>query len=99
MPFDGPDCALDPEMVGEMLIAMVSLADGGMTMICITHAMRFARQVADRVISRTKGEIVEEVPPDAFSGRQDTNGRARDEQTGPGSGNRFKDKSDASTKT
>ncbi|MCB1544026.1 MAG: amino acid ABC transporter ATP-binding protein, partial [Rhodoblastus sp.] len=66
MLFDEPTSALDPEMVKEVLDTMVSLADEGMTMLCVTHEMGFARQVADRVIFMDQGEIVEMNTPDAF---------------------------------
>ncbi len=66
MLFDEPTSALDPEMVKEVLDTMVSLADEGMTMLCVTHEMGFARQVADRVIFMDRGEIVEMNTPDAF---------------------------------
>ena len=66
MLFDEPTSALDPEMVKEVLDTMVSLADDGMTMICVTHEMGFARQVADRVIFMADGEIVEENDPESF---------------------------------
>ena len=66
MLFDEPTSALDPEMVKEVLDTMVSLARDGMTMICVTHEMGFARQVADRVIFMDAGEIVEADAPDAF---------------------------------
>lgn len=66
MLFDEPTSALDPEMVKEVLDTMISLAREGMTMICVTHEMGFARQVADRVIFMDKGEIVEEGAPDVF---------------------------------
>ncbi|MGQ3214441.1 MAG: amino acid ABC transporter ATP-binding protein [Shinella sp.] len=61
--FDEPTSALDPEMIKEVLDVMVELANDGMTMVCVTHEMGFARQVADRVIFMDKGEIVEEGPP------------------------------------
>lgn len=64
--FDEPTSALDPEMINEVLEVMVELAQDGMTMICVTHEMGFARQVADRVIFMDQGEIVEEGPPDRF---------------------------------
>ena len=64
--FDEPTSALDPEMINEVLEVMVELAKDGMTMICVTHEMGFARQVADRVIFMDQGEIVEEAPPDRF---------------------------------
>jgi len=66
MLFDEPTSALDPEMVKEVLEVMVGLANDGMTMICVTHEMGFARAVADRVIFMAKGEIVEEGPPNEF---------------------------------
>jgi polar amino acid transport system ATP-binding protein len=66
MLFDEPTSALDPEMVKEVLDTMVGLAADGMTMICVTHEMGFARQVADRVIFMAKGEIVEEADPEVF---------------------------------
>jgi general L-amino acid transport system ATP-binding protein len=66
MLFDEPTSALDPEMVKEVLDTMVSLAREGMTMICVTHEMGFARAVADRVIFMDRGEIVEQAPPEAF---------------------------------
>jgi polar amino acid transport system ATP-binding protein len=66
MLFDEPTSALDPEMVKEVLDTMVGLAADGMTMICVTHEMGFARQVADRVIFMAKGEIVEQAEPEVF---------------------------------
>ena len=66
MLFDEPTSALDPEMVKEVLDTMVSLAKDGMTMLCVTHEMGFARQVADRVIFMDAGEIVEMNAPEAF---------------------------------
>lgn len=66
MLFDEPTSALDPEMIGEVLDAMVALADGGMTMICVTHEMGFARKVSDRVVFMVDGRIVEEGPPKTF---------------------------------
>jgi polar amino acid transport system ATP-binding protein len=66
MLFDEPTSALDPEMVKEVLDTMTGLAEDGMTMICVTHEMGFARQVADRVIFMASGEIVEEAPPEEF---------------------------------
>jgi general L-amino acid transport system ATP-binding protein len=66
MLFDEPTSALDPEMIKEVLDTMVSLADEGMTMLCVTHEMGFARQVADRVIFMDAGQIVEENTPDDF---------------------------------
>ena len=66
MVFDEPTPALDPEMVKEVLDTMVSLAESGMTMLCVTHEMGFARTVADRVIFMDKGEIVEQAEPELF---------------------------------
>ncbi len=68
MLFDEPTSALDPEMVKEVLDTMVSLANEGMTMLCVTHEMGFARQVADRVVFMDAGEIVEmNVPAEFFT--------------------------------
>ena len=66
MLFDEPTSALDPEMVKEVLDTMIGLADDGMTMICVTHEMGFARSVADRVIFMDRGQIVEQAPPEQF---------------------------------
>jgi len=66
MLFDEPTSALDPEMVKEVLDTMVTLARDGMTMLCVTHEMGFARAVADRVIFMDNGEIVEQAPPQEF---------------------------------
>lgn len=66
MLFDEPTSALDPEMVKEVLDTMINLAEEGMTMICVTHEMGFARQVADRVIFMASGAIVEEAHPAEF---------------------------------
>jgi general L-amino acid transport system ATP-binding protein len=66
MLFDEPTSALDPEMVKEVLDTMVGLAEDGMTMLCVTHEMGFARTVANRVIFMDKGEIVEEGEPEPF---------------------------------
>ena len=66
MLFDEPTSALDPEMVKEVLDVMVSLAEGGMTMLCVTHEMGFARQVANRVIFMDQGQIIEQNEPEAF---------------------------------
>ncbi len=66
MLFDEPTSALDPEMIKEVLDTMVELAEEGMTMICVTHEMGFAKQVADRVIFMDGGEIIEENTPDEF---------------------------------
>jgi general L-amino acid transport system ATP-binding protein len=66
MLFDEPTSALDPEMIKEVLDVMVGLAEDGMTMICVTHEMGFARTVADRMIFMDFGEIVEQAPPEEF---------------------------------
>lgn len=66
MLFDEPTSSLDPEMVAEVLDVMVSLAKEGMTMICVTHEMGFARQVADRVVFMDRGMIVETGTPETF---------------------------------
>jgi len=66
MLFDEPTSALDPEMVKEVLDVMIGLAEDGMTMLCVTHEMGFAKSVADRVIFMDRGEIVEQDTPDAF---------------------------------
>jgi general L-amino acid transport system ATP-binding protein len=63
MLFDEPTSALDPEMIKEVLDVMIELAESGMTMVCVTHEMGFARQVADRVLFMDRGEIVESGPP------------------------------------
>ena len=63
MLFDEPTSALDPEMVGEVLDVMKELARSGMTMVCVTHEMGFAREVADRVLFMDEGNIVEEGTP------------------------------------
>ena len=64
--FDEPTSALDPEMINEVLDVMIDLAKDGMTMVCVTHEMGFARSVADRVIFMDEGEIVEEASPQVF---------------------------------
>ena len=64
--FDEPTSALDPEMINEVLDVMVDLAEEGMTMICVTHEMGFARSVADRIIFMDEGEIVEHAKPTEF---------------------------------
>ncbi len=64
MLFDEPTSALDPEMIKEVLDTMMELAESGMTMVCVTHEMGFARQVADRVVFMDRGEIVESGPPE-----------------------------------
>jgi len=66
MLFDEPTSALDPEMVKEVLETMIDLAEDGMTMLCVTHEMGFARSVAHRVIFMDQGEIVEQAPPEEF---------------------------------
>jgi general L-amino acid transport system ATP-binding protein len=66
MLFDEPTSALDPEMVKEVLEVMISLAESGMTMLCVTHEMGFARQVANRVIFMDQGQIIEENEPEEF---------------------------------
>ena len=68
MLFDEPTSALDPEMVKEVLDTMIGLAEDGMTMLCVTHEMGFARSVADRVIFMADGKILEQGPPDSFFG-------------------------------
>jgi general L-amino acid transport system ATP-binding protein len=64
--FDEPTSALDPEMVQEVLAVMQELARDGMTMVVVTHEVRFARQVADRVVLMADGQVVEEAPPEQF---------------------------------
>ena len=66
MLFDEPTSALDPEMISEVLEVMTELAETGMTMICVTHEMGFARKVADRIIFMDHGELVETAPPERF---------------------------------
>jgi general L-amino acid transport system ATP-binding protein len=66
MLFDEPTSALDPEMVSEVLDVMVELADEGITMICVTHEMGFAKKVADRVIFMDAGQVIEENEPNEF---------------------------------
>jgi general L-amino acid transport system ATP-binding protein len=66
MLFDEPTSALDPEMIKEVLDVMIGLADGGMTMLCVTHEMGFAKAVADRVIFMDQGQIVEQNSPEEF---------------------------------
>jgi general L-amino acid transport system ATP-binding protein len=77
MLFDEPTSALDPEMVKEVLDVMLELAQGGMTMLVVTHEMGFARSVADRVIFMDQGRIVEQAPPAAFFAHPE-NERTRD---------------------
>ena len=66
MLFDEPTSALDPEMINEVLDVMVELANSGMTMVCVTHEMGFARKVADMMVFMDGGRIVETAPPDEF---------------------------------
>ena len=66
MLFDEPTSALDPEMVGEVLLVMRDLAKDGMTMVCVTHEMGFAREVADRVIFMDQGAVLERATPQEF---------------------------------
>lgn len=75
--FDEPTSALDPEMVNEVLDVMVELAREGMTMICVTHEMGFARKAADRIVFMADGQILEESTPDEFFGHPKTE-RAKD---------------------
>ncbi len=69
MLFDEPTSALDPEMVGEVLLVMRDLARDGMTMVCVTHEMGFAREVAERVLFMDQGEVLERATPDDFFNR------------------------------
>ena len=79
MLFDEPTSALDPEMVGEVLDVMVQLARDGMTMMCVTHEMGFARKVSHRVIFMDQGRIVEDCAKDAFFGKpEERSPRARE---------------------
>ena len=66
MLFDEPTSAIDPEMIKEVLDVMVELAREGMTMLCVTHEMGFAREVANRVVFMDEGEIIEQAPPEEF---------------------------------
>ena len=68
MLFDEPTSALDPEMIKEVLDTMIELAEEGMTMLCVTHEMGFAKTVANRVIFMDVGEVIEENPPEEFFG-------------------------------
>ena len=78
MLFDEPTSALDPEMVGEVLDVMVQLAQEGMTMMCVTHEMGFARKVSNRVVFMDEGRIVEDCATEAFFGQpQQRHERAR----------------------
>jgi len=72
MLFDEPTSALDPEMIKEVLDVMVELAEGGMTMIVVTHEMGFAKTVADRMVFMDEGRIVEEAVPDKFFNNPDS---------------------------
>ncbi|GLI00491.1 amino acid ABC transporter ATP-binding protein [Phytohabitans aurantiacus] len=77
MLFDEPTSALDPEMVGEVLDVMTSLAREGMTMVVVTHEMGFARHAANRVVFMADGQLVEQAPPDEFFGSPKSD-RAKD---------------------
>ena len=66
MLFDGPTSALDPEKIKEVLDVMVGLAESGMTMLCVTHEMGFAKTVADRVFFMDAGQIIEDNEPEEF---------------------------------
>jgi glutamate transport system ATP-binding protein len=77
MLFDEPTSALDPEMVGEVLEVMTSLASDGMTMVVVTHEMGFARHAANRVVFMADGQLVEEAPPEQFFANPKTD-RAKD---------------------
>ncbi|WP_053412833.1 amino acid ABC transporter ATP-binding protein [Corynebacterium lactis] len=66
MLFDEPTSALDPEMINEVLDVMTDLAKGGMTMVCVTHEMSFARRVADRILFMADGAIIEDTDPETF---------------------------------
>ena len=71
MLFDEPTSALDPEMISEVLDVMIELAEEGMTMICVTHEMGFARRVADQMIFMDAGEVVEKANPEKFFSNPD----------------------------
>ena len=77
MLFDEPTSALDPEMVNEVLDVMTGLADEGMTMVCVTHEMGFARKAADRILFMAEGAIIEDTDPHSFFDNPQTE-RARD---------------------
>lgn len=77
MLFDEPTSALDPEMVNEVLDVMTSLAKEGMTMVCVTHEMGFARKAADRILFMADGELVEDTDPESFFTNPQSD-RARD---------------------
>ena len=66
MLFDEPTSALDPEMIAGVLDVMIELAEEGMTMICVTHEMGFARKVADQVVFMDEGEVIEVATPETF---------------------------------
>ena len=70
--FDEPTSALDPEMVQEVLDVMTELASQGITMVCVTHEMDFARSVADRIVFMDQGQVVEEAAPAAFFSRPES---------------------------
>ena len=72
MLFDEPTSALDPEMIKEVLDVMVELADTGMTMVCVTHEMGFARKVADTMVFMDEGKIIEVAPPEKFFSKPDS---------------------------
>jgi ABC-type polar amino acid transport system ATPase subunit len=72
MLFDEPTSALDPELVGEVLAVMKDLASQGMTMLCVTHEMGFAREVADKIVFMAEGQILEEGTPDEIFGNPKT---------------------------
>jgi len=76
MLFDEPTSALDPEMINEVLDVMTALARDGMTMMCVTHEMGFARRVAHRVVFMDEGQVVEQATPEAFF-TAPTSGRGR----------------------
>ncbi|CAJ1583745.1 amino acid ABC transporter ATP-binding protein [[Mycobacterium] wendilense] len=77
MLFDEPTSALDPEMINEVLAVMGALAEGGMTMLVVTHEMGFARRAADRVVFMSDGAILEDAPPEEFFSNPQTD-RAKD---------------------
>lgn len=77
MLFDEPTSALDPEMINEVLDVMADLAAGGMTMVCVTHEMGFARKAADRILFMAEGEILEDTDPESFFNNPQTD-RAKD---------------------
>jgi len=77
MLFDEPTSALDPEMIKEVLDVMIELTGQGMTMLCVTHEMGFAKAVADRVIFMDQGQVIEQAPPEQFFEHPQTD-RAQD---------------------